>query len=316
MIVLDLEWNRGYDKTPLDEILQIGAVRLTGLDQPIADTFSVFIRPRVHKRIASHTKVQLPELEQSLNSELDFPTAYAAFLRWCGEDRIFAQWGHDDLHVLEKNCVHWGIPPLVPEKNHDFQWAFSAMMAQDRQIRLCDAVEYLGFPTPFCFHNALHDAVYTALIGGWLGEKRALAEPPPKLPKPRRRRWVFCDTPFPPQPQWRVGPFPARKAALNARGSRKPLCPLCRGKGLVSTWYYTQPDVCYAPFRCPEHGAFLSRLTLSPLDDGTWVGQLAVPVLTAETLAAFEAAYAAERHLCRSAKKRKKRRWYPKRSTP
>ena len=27
MIVLDLEWNRSYDKKPLDEILQIGAVR-------------------------------------------------------------------------------------------------------------------------------------------------------------------------------------------------------------------------------------------------------------------------------------------------
>ena len=28
MIVLDLEWNRGYDKKPLDEVLQIGAVRM------------------------------------------------------------------------------------------------------------------------------------------------------------------------------------------------------------------------------------------------------------------------------------------------
>ena len=28
MIVLDLEWNRGYDKKPLNEILQIGAVRV------------------------------------------------------------------------------------------------------------------------------------------------------------------------------------------------------------------------------------------------------------------------------------------------
>ena len=30
MIILDFEWNRGYDGKPLDEILQIGAVRLAG----------------------------------------------------------------------------------------------------------------------------------------------------------------------------------------------------------------------------------------------------------------------------------------------
>ena len=35
MIVVDLEWNRGYDKTPLDEILQIGAVRLGADDLDI-----------------------------------------------------------------------------------------------------------------------------------------------------------------------------------------------------------------------------------------------------------------------------------------
>lgn len=315
MIVLDLEWNRGYDKTPLDEILQIGAVRLNGLDRPIADTFSVFIRPRVHKKIASHTKLQLPELGQSLVSEMDFPTAYAAFLDWCGEDRVFAQWGHDDLNVLEKNCRHWGLEMLTVEKNHDFQWAFSDMMDQGRQIRLCDAVEYLGFPTTYCFHNALNDAVYTALIGSWLGEKRALAEPPPKLPKPRRRRWVFSEEVYPPQPKQRVGPFPTPKAALNAKGSRKPLCPLCHGKGLVNAWYYTEPRTCYGPFRCPEHGAFLSRLTLSELDDGTWVGRLAVPVLTEGVRADFERAFTANLHTCRSnGKKRKKRRWFSKRS--
>ena len=40
MIVLDLEWNRGYDKKPVNEILQIGAVRTEGLGGPILDTFN------------------------------------------------------------------------------------------------------------------------------------------------------------------------------------------------------------------------------------------------------------------------------------
>ena len=50
MIVMDLEWNRSYDKKKLDEILQIGAVRTAYPGGPILSTFSVFIKPRVHKR--------------------------------------------------------------------------------------------------------------------------------------------------------------------------------------------------------------------------------------------------------------------------
>ena len=38
MIILDLEWNRSYDKKPLDEILQIGAVRVDRLGGPVTDT--------------------------------------------------------------------------------------------------------------------------------------------------------------------------------------------------------------------------------------------------------------------------------------
>ena len=61
MIVLDLEWNRGYDKTPLDEILQIGAVRLDRPGGRIVDTFNVFIKPHVHKRL-NRTAKALPEI--------------------------------------------------------------------------------------------------------------------------------------------------------------------------------------------------------------------------------------------------------------
>lgn len=38
MVILDLEWNRGYDNTPLDEILQIGAVRVDYPGGPVTDT--------------------------------------------------------------------------------------------------------------------------------------------------------------------------------------------------------------------------------------------------------------------------------------
>ena len=67
MIIIDLEWNRSYDKIPLEEILQIGAVRIDRLGGPILDTFTVFIRPRVHKKF-NRTAKTLPELQRSQRS--------------------------------------------------------------------------------------------------------------------------------------------------------------------------------------------------------------------------------------------------------
>ena len=43
VIVMDLEWNRSYDKKKLDEILQIGAVRIDAVGGTIRDTFNRFI---------------------------------------------------------------------------------------------------------------------------------------------------------------------------------------------------------------------------------------------------------------------------------
>ena len=48
MIVLDLEWNRGYDRVALDEILQIGAVRIKAPGGPVLDPFNACIRPSIH----------------------------------------------------------------------------------------------------------------------------------------------------------------------------------------------------------------------------------------------------------------------------
>ena len=59
-IVLDMEWNQPWPGSPSakkvlpvqirGEILQIGAVRVTG-DQQVADEFQVLIKPKYYKRL-------------------------------------------------------------------------------------------------------------------------------------------------------------------------------------------------------------------------------------------------------------------------
>jgi len=143
LIVLDLEWNRGHDKTPLDEILQIGAVRLDRPGGRIVDTFNVFIRPQVHKRL-NRTAKALPEIDASRASTLDFSTAYHSFLSWCGEERDFAAWGADDFDTLNQNARYWKLPTLEPRAIFDLQTAFSLTLGTLQNIALWWAVDEDG----------------------------------------------------------------------------------------------------------------------------------------------------------------------------
>lgn len=291
MIVLDLEWNCGYDKTPLDEILQIGAVRLDRLGGRIVDTFSIYIRPQVHKRLNRMAKA-LPEIQSSLSSVLDFPTAYQQFLSWCGDDREFAAWGADDFDTLEKNTTYWKLPPLVPQTVCDLQTAFSLTLGTMQNIALWWAVEYCQIPQCFTYHNALNDAMYTALCSAWID--------PDFLELAARPRWTlrYLLDPYPAAPEQPTGVFPTLSAALNGRSSRKSTCPICHSHISVQSWSYREKGTYYANLRCPKHGYFITRLTLSPLPDGRWQGRREIPAPTPAFLDEFGRARQGRQHLC------------------
>ncbi|MBQ9647862.1 MAG: exonuclease domain-containing protein [Oscillospiraceae bacterium] len=188
MIVMDLEWNRSYDKKKLDEILQIGAVRTAYPGGPILSTFCAFIKPRVHKRFDPGAR-KLPDLQDAVASETAFAEAWAAFADWCGDDRVFAFWGPDDFHVIEQNCAYWGVESFAPEKVYNYQRAFAHAYGEPAtMMALWRVVDYLGIPDVFDFHNALYDAMYTALVGAWLRQEDLDYEPQRQVKKRRRRR--------------------------------------------------------------------------------------------------------------------------------
>ena len=321
MIILDLEWNRSYDKKPLDEILQIGAVRVEEIGGPIVDTFSVFVRPTVHKRFDPGAK-KLPELQASVQSTVEFPAALERFRAWCGGETAFAAWGGgDDFKALRQNCEYWNIPPVPVETVCDLQTAFSYLVGAGQQLALWRAAEYCGVPDIFDFHNALCDAMYTAVVARWITPE-ALAYRPERREKSRRLPSPrLSKLPFPKQPRRKVGPLPSPEGVLNARTGRQPACPLCGRLGSVSRWSFVRakgeavPLVYYAVFRCQEHGRFLCRMTLSPREDGTWVGRRSVPAVTPELAREFEAARQGGIHVCRS-EGRKKRRTRPAEKPP
>lgn len=299
MIVLDLEWNRGYDKIPHDEILQISAVRLDRLGGQFTDTFNAYIKPSVHKTFGPAAKL-LPELQEFLDSNLDFPAAMSAFRQWCGAETIFASWGGDDVDVLNQNCTYWELPVVMADAVYDFQAAFSLMLESGQRIALWRAVEYCRIPAPFVYHNALHDAVYTAAMGEWMGPRALVPHTVQSKMQP------FSEIHFPPQPRKRVGPFAVPEAVLDSRTGRRPACPVCGKKLSVLRWYFAGAWQYVSDFTCLEHGRFLCRMTLTPTEDGRWRGRLAVPTVTPDLLRAFERAAKGRAHICKG-RKRKKR---------
>lgn len=310
MIILDLEWNSGYDKTPLEEILQIGAVRLDRLGGTIQDTFSVFVHPCVHKKF-NRTAKALPELCASLNAPYDFPTALELFVEWCGEDRVFADWGGDDFLVLRQNCDFWKVPIPQVDRLIDLQAAFSVKAGTNQGVALFRAVEYCGIPAPFTFHNALNDAVYTALLTDWISEEILdfLA-----LPK-EIRRLAGCPA-FPPQPCRNTGVYPTERLALSSRNCRRLSCPVCEESTWVRRWFPGTDGIYYADFRCKTHGSFLCRLSLISAENNQLQGELAIPPITPALLQDFDAAIQRGAIPCKTGNKPQKHRHWHRRRNP
>ncbi len=266
MIVLDLEFNSGMYGERLEEVLQIGAVRCDKLGGPITDTFNVFIKPRVHKRLSPGARV-LPELRRSLESSVTFPEAVRAFMDWCGEETEFAEWGRDDFKILGRNGVYWGVDVKLPGRYYDIQSAFSKTLWQSNGLQLYTAAEYCGIPDSFVFHDALNDAVYTCLVGGYI-RRRALMESVCEVTD--RDLHPVLKPRLPKKTQTRLGPFETRDLALNNLGSRRAICPKCRELTRVQEWYTAGNGTYYSQFSCREHGQFIRRLQLLRQPDGRY----------------------------------------------
>lgn len=315
MIVFDLEWNRGYDKKPLNEILQIGAVRIERLGGPVVDVFNAWIRPTVHKNFDMGAK-KLPDKKAFRSSHIRFPKAAEEFRSWCAGETVFAGWGVGDLETLNENCKYWGLPPFQAETVHDFQRAFGHALGTDQQIALWRAAEYCRIPDVFDYHSAVNDAMYTALLSVWLSPGDLAYRPEPAPPRRRRLALRMSPLPFPEQPRQKVGPLPAAEDVLNARDSRNPACPLCGQRYGVARWVTPAPEEgvpgqYYSVFTCPEHGRFLCRMALAQGEDGQWWGRWSVPGITPELKQEYAAALDGRVHICRSAGKRRRRRARP-----
>jgi DNA polymerase III epsilon subunit-like protein len=173
-IVLDLEFNQDIsslnilDKQKFKnkfEIIQIGAIKLDSKFNTIA-TFDCFIKPAIYPKIDSFiTKLTGITTEQLLEEE-SFIEVFGAFIKFIDDtDSIFCTWGMSDIKELFKNVEFHGLNlNLLPRMFINLQPYVSIYLdlPHKKQLRLEHAVELLGIPTNYKFHNAFYDAYYTS----------------------------------------------------------------------------------------------------------------------------------------------------------
>lgn len=270
-IVIDLEWNQpmSYDSHVYREVgdrlifemIQIGAVKLNERFE-VADSISIPIRPvhyvRIHPRIRRMTQLGAEELADAPT----FLPAMEQFAAWCGEDYTLLTWGCDDVSVLKQNMDFFGctvqLPPLC-----DIQRLFSDVYHCKERKGLKAAMEMLDIQPDESrfFHNALHDAYYTALVFAKLPEPAAVLnypQQPRQLIHANHRSREKGET------------FASLGEALQSEEAQRPRCPVCGKRTQVEAEGYVKQcaDKYIGLSSCPHHGSLLIRLRFRPTDDG------------------------------------------------
>lgn len=295
-IVVDLEWNQPvsyqssvYRKVGdrlIFEMIQIGAVKLNEQFE-IVDSVSIPIKPthyvKIHPRIKRMTHLGAEELENAPA----FMEAMTQFTQWCGEDCALLTWGCDDVSVMKQNTDFFGWTEPMPPA-YDIQVLFSEVhnLGKDRK-GLKAAMEMVNVEEEEdrTFHNALHDAYYTARVLQKL--------PQPELVKkhPQTAK-VLIHEKRGGRIRYASKAYDDLAAAFVA--AAQPKCPTC-GKETVleGDYVYQTGDKYVGEALCKDHGSLFLRLRLEPSDDSKVFMALAV-----EPMKNLHRAYVHTKRLC------------------
>ncbi|MEF9878768.1 MAG: 3'-5' exonuclease [Clostridia bacterium] len=270
-IVLDLEWNqptsynsavyRRVGDSLLFEVIQIGAAKLNERLE-IVDSVSIPVRPTHYLTIHPRIKRMTGITQEVLCDAPTFAEAMDAFMSWCGEDCAFLTWGCDDISVLTQNVDFFRYERPMP-KMYDIQRLYAEAMHQSGQTALKTAMEALQIEPDEerSFHNAEHDAYYTAQVFCKLPEPMAVLkheEQPRKLSHNERRS------------RFRVtNMVPSVREALAGESLQNPHCPTCAQPMKLQTELIPQSAGKYVALcKCKQHGLMFVKVRFSALPDG------------------------------------------------
>lgn len=272
-VVVDFEWNQpmSWQSSTFKEVgdqlifemIQVGAVKLNE-DLEIVDTLSVPISPTVYVRIHPRIRRMTGLGQEELAGAPVFNEAMAQFADWCGDDYVLLTWGCDDVSVLQQNLDFFHCETALAPM-YDIQHLFSDIHKCKDRKGLKTAMEMLEIEPDEDrpFHNALHDAWYTAKVFQTLPDPKAVlkyGQTPKKLTHSAHHT----------KEKGPAEAFATVAEALASPTALEPVCPRCGRSAVLDGGYVKQcPGKYLGIAKCDHHGRLLIRLHFKPSDDGT-----------------------------------------------
>lgn len=271
-IILDLEWNQPVSKNSYpylrigdrfsNEIIEIGAAKVNDKNE-IIDTFKAVIKPKYYKKLNSNVMKLTHLKEEIVTGGIGFDVAIAQFQGWCGTSAIIFSWGRDDIYVMKQNLEFYGIDYSWIQSWYNLQLIFSkACFDNSNQRSLAFAMEYFSIQAEEDkpFHDACHDAYYTAKIFTKLPMQAALAS--------YDGTSCFSDL-CKEESEGGLGPFRTKGEALSNKEVTVLLCPHCKTPLTPSVDWFANNDKYVALAVCKAHGTFIGRIKFIRQTNGT-----------------------------------------------
>lgn len=167
-IIIDLEatcWKNVMDFTKM-EIIEIGAVRMTGDSLEVMDEFSYFVCP-VESPLLSDFCQELTSIRQEdVDAAESFDIVFPKLLRWIGEDEYkIVTWGNYDIRQFEIDCLRHKVE--LPERFKTEHINLKKEFAGLKHCRPCgmkQALRMIDIPLTGTHHRGIDDARNIAKI--------------------------------------------------------------------------------------------------------------------------------------------------------
>lgn len=233
-IIMDLEWNNAYCKKKkgfINEIIEIGAVKLDE-DLRVIDTFSMFIKAQLGKKLHSRVKELTNITNDDISSGTPFSQTMALFRKWsAGSDNVILTWGDTDIRVLIENFRYFNGISFIPFLNNyvnlqKYAQAFMNISKAD-QIGLSAAAEKLGIDVEsYSLHRALDDSLLTADLFRKIYNEHML-----------QSYTLLCDTSFYSKITFKPKVITDINSPLIDKSKMRCLCDVCGGQcERISEW--------------------------------------------------------------------------------
>lgn len=264
-ITLDLEWNQPAPGCEVlhqltTEIIQIGAVKMNEHFEVI-DQFKADIRPRFYPEIKREVQQLTGICSQQLEQGMEFPIAAEQLHQWCGENFCLITWSHEDVPVLRKNMAVYQINSDWLPDSYDLQVIYSLQQfGKYQQTALFKAMAQLGMEPELTAHDALHDAMYTALLCQQLDMQQGLHSYDAYRKEAAKGRAIATKV---------IEGYTCIEDVHQDDSLRDFCCPECGTPMKAEPWQKGKGAKRTAHAFCPNHGTFEIRLRVQPRPHNT-----------------------------------------------